>query len=138
MSALTGACGPNLVKCAVTKSLCCRFSGAFYTCGQEGAAWVNRGNKFISNTLKNIGSDLWKHLVGEPRREQGQIGVYLDDQMSDWLVADNRFDGYMRTGIALAGGRRNRALRNQFENCGTMHDEGTVNQSGGSCVVLDK
>ena len=91
-----------------------------------------------SNTLKNIGSDLWKHLVGEPHREQGQIGVYLDDQMSDWIVADNRFDGYIRTGIAIGGGRRNRALRNQFENCGTMHHEGTVNQSGGSCVVLDK
>ena len=29
-------------------------AGAFYTCGQEGTAWINRGNKLINNTFRDI------------------------------------------------------------------------------------
>jgi hypothetical protein len=42
-----------------TISLCgqqCGDCGAFYTCGQAGMAYVNRGNRLVRNTFSNIHS----------------------------------------------------------------------------------
>ena len=51
--------------------------GAFYTCGQGGQAWVNRGNILRNATFRNIGAH----------------AVYLDDMMSGWTIEDSVIDG---------------------------------------------
>jgi hypothetical protein len=43
----------------------CGDCGAFYSCGQQGSAWINRGNILRNGVFKNIGS--WS--------------IYLDDQV---------------------------------------------------------
>ena len=73
--------------------------GAFYTCGQGGQAWVNRGNVLRNATFRNIGAH----------------AVYLDDMMSGWTIEDSVIDG-ADTGIMIGGGRRNRVRNNQFTN----------------------
>jgi hypothetical protein len=39
----------------------CGDCGAFYSCGQQGMAWVNRGNILRNGVFKNIGS--WSMCV---------------------------------------------------------------------------
>jgi hypothetical protein len=80
----------------------CGDCGAFYTCGQAGQAWVNRGNVLKNSRLTNVGS----------------IGVYLDDQMSGWDLTDNYIQG-AKLGFLLGGGRRNRVLRNTLSGVAT-------------------
>jgi len=111
--------------------------GAFYTCGQQGQAWVNRGNKLRSTTFRNIGiTSLDTPYRWAPWWPTGQIGAYFDDQISGWEVSDCEFHG-AKTGIAFAGGRHNVALRNRFYDCATMAHEGTPQQCCGACVMLD-
>ena len=75
----------------------CGDCGAFYSCGQQGTAWVNRGNTLRNGTFTNIGS--WS--------------IYLDDQMSGWTIEDSTINGAVQ-GLLLGGGRRNRVRNNQF------------------------
>ena len=42
----------------------CGDCGAFYSCGQQGMAWVNRGNILRNGVFKNIGS--WSMCVNHP------------------------------------------------------------------------
>jgi hypothetical protein len=77
----------------------CGDCGAFYTCGQQGTAWVNRGNVLRNGTFKNIGS--W--------------AIYLDDQMSGWTIEDSTINGSSK-GLLLGGGRRNHVRNNLFAN----------------------
>jgi hypothetical protein len=54
--------------------------GAFYTCGQQGQAWVNRGNKLRSTVFRNIGII----SLDTPYRwaswwPTGQIGAYFGE-----------------------------------------------------------
>jgi hypothetical protein len=88
--------GNTLDTCAYE---CAPDCGAFYTCGQGGSAWVNRGNVLRNATFKNIGG----------------IGVYLDDMMSGWTIEDSVFSG-AANGIQIGGGRRNRVRNNYFAN----------------------
>lgn len=83
----------------------CGDCGAFYSCGQRGMAWVNRGNILRNGTFKNIGS--WS--------------VYLDDQMSGWTIEDSTISG-AKQGLLLGGGRRNRVRNNHFANVGKAID----------------
>ena len=73
--------------------------GAFYSCGQQGTAWVNRGNVLRNGTFKNIGS--WS--------------IYLDDQLSGWTIEDSTIAGAAK-GLLLGGGRRNRVHNTHFAN----------------------
>ena len=52
-------------------------NGAFYSCGQSGQAWINRGNSVRNNTFENIGN-----LVKCPLGGKLVMSIYLDDQMS--------------------------------------------------------
>eukprot|EP01052_Picozoa_sp_SAG31_P008542 SAG31_NODE_434_length_15737_cov_10.315450_2_plen_217_part_00 len=114
----------------------CQDCGAFYTCGQQGQAWVNRGNKLRSTVFKNIGiTSLDTPYRWAPWWPSGQIGAYFDDQISGWEVSDCEFH-WAKTGIAFAGGRHNMALRNRFFDCATMEHEGTPQQCCGACIVL--
>ena len=55
-------------------------SGAFYTCGQQGAAFVNRGNVLRSNCFRRIYNTAGTGV----QRWDANSAVYLDDQMSGW------------------------------------------------------
>ena len=65
---------------------------------------MNRGNVLKNTRITRVGSN----------------GVYLDDQMSGWLVTDNYIEGAKgaRTGLELGGGRRNKVLRNKLSGFG--------------------
>lgn len=85
-------------------------TGAWYSCGQSGA-WTNRGNVLRNNQFKNIKC----HISG--RTVQGCGGgvnaVYLDDQMSGWLVSNNTFEN-CDVAFVLGGGRSNVFLNNHI------------------------
>ena len=82
-------------------------TGAFYTDGPGGQAWVNRGNVLAHNHFRHIrtaeatpvGHDT--HLI--PSTLQG---VYLDDLISGWAIVNNSFDD-CEVGILMGGGRQN-------------------------------
>jgi hypothetical protein len=80
----------------------CGDCGAFYSCGQQGTGWINRGNVLRNGVFSNIGS--WS--------------VYLDDQMSGWTIEGTTIDG-AANGLLLGGGRRNRVRNNRFANVAT-------------------
>jgi hypothetical protein len=77
----------------------CTDCGAFYTCGEGGNAWVNRGNVVRNTTFL----------------DSGATAIYLDDMMSGWTVLDSVVDG-AAVGIQLGGGRRNLVLNSRFRN----------------------
>jgi parallel beta-helix repeat protein len=91
------------------KSLCFEATdcGALYT----GNSWIVRGNVVRQNTFEDI-YDTEKISLGWPSVQ----GVYLDDQMSGWVVEDNTFIN-CQTGILIGGGRRNNITNNIFTNC---------------------
>ena len=61
---------------------------------------MNRGNRLIRSTFKNIGSQ----------------AVYLDDMISGWEISDSTFINVKGLAFELGGGRRNRVLRNRLRN----------------------
>ena len=52
-------------------------AGAFYTCGQQATAFINRGNTITNNTFKNV-----RNTVGTGVQTASVQAIYLDDQMS--------------------------------------------------------
>lgn len=59
----------------------CDDSGSFYTCGQQGTAFINRGNVLRNNTFRKIRMQSHTNL-GYPSVQ----AIYLDDQMAGWQV----------------------------------------------------
>lgn len=88
-------------------------TGAFYVCGQSGTAFVNRNNTIMNNTFKNI-----RNVVGTGVQSAGVQAIYLDDQMSGWIVERNRFVN-CQIGSFIGGGRRNIVRDNYYEQCDT-------------------
>lgn len=89
-------------------------SGGFYTCGQRGAAFTNRGNALKGNTFLRI-----RNTAGLGVQVASNQAVYLDDQMSGWLVENNTFVD-CQIGLFVGGGRSNRFRGNRFSRCGTV------------------
>mmetsp|Transcript_21371 Transcript_21371/g.40165 ORF Transcript_21371/g.40165 Transcript_21371/m.40165 type:complete len:684 (+) Transcript_21371:212-2263(+) len=90
-------------------------SGGFYTCGQGGFAFVNRGNVLRNNTFLRV-----RNTAGMGVQIASSQAVYLDDQMSDWLITDNTFVD-CEVGTFTGGGRRNIIANNTYINVGTVH-----------------
>lgn len=90
-------------------------SGGFYTCGQGGFAFVNRGNVLRNNTFMRV-----RNTAGMGVQVASSQAVYLDDQMSDWLITDNTFID-CEVGTFTGGGRRNIIENNTYINVGTVH-----------------
>lgn len=63
-------------------------TGGFYTCGQAGSAFVNRGNVLTGNTFARVRNNGSCGCQCEAASNQA---VYLDDQMSGWEVTNNTF-----------------------------------------------
>ena len=72
-------------------------SGGFYTCGQRGAAFTNRGNILRNNTFARI-----RNTAGLVQVAFNQA-VYLDDQMSGWLVVNNTSPTARSASLMVAG-----------------------------------
>ena len=87
---------------------CC---AQFYTCGQEGTAWINRGNKLLSNTFRDIRTTDVTYL-GFPSVQ----AIYLDDQMSGWTIENNTVIN-AQMGIMVGGGHKNIVSNNKFIGC---------------------
>lgn len=89
----------------------CDDSGSFYTCGQQGTAFINRGNVLRNNTFRRIRQED-KTFLGYPSVQ----AIYLDDQMSGWLIEGNTvIDAQM--GIMVGGGRDVVVKGNSFIRC---------------------
>lgn len=86
-------------------------TGAFYSCGQQGTAFVNRGNVLRGNSFLRI-----RNTVGTGVQPPGVQALYLDDQMSGWLIENNSFVD-CQTGALIGGGRRNMVRNNRYERC---------------------
>ena len=97
----------------------CGDCGAFYSCGQQGTGWINRGNILRNGIFNNIGS--WS--------------VYLDDQMSGWTIEDTTING-AANGLLLGGGRRNRVRNNNFANVASaiVLDDRGMNWEHNGCL----
>jgi hypothetical protein len=96
-------------------------SGGFYTCGQRGSAFTNRGNELRGNTFSRV-----RNTRGMGVQIASNQAVYLDDQMSGWLVAGNAFID-CQVGAFVGGGRRNAIVNNSFTRVGTvqyLNDQG--------------
>eukprot|EP00039_Didymoeca_costata_P009071 m.120145 g.120145 ORF g.120145 m.120145 type:complete len:652 (+) comp14348_c0_seq2:16-1971(+) len=91
----------------------CDDTGAFYTCGQDSTAWINRGNVLRNNTFIRIRMTE-KTELGFPSVQ----AIYLDDQMSGWTVEGNTIID-SQVGMLLGGGRDNIVRGNSFQNCDT-------------------
>jgi len=99
--------------------------GAFYT----GRSWIDRGNILRGNIFQDI-YDTEKISLGWPSVQ----AVYLDDQMSGWVIDQNVFQN-CQTGIVVGGGRRNNVTDNHFLNCTlSIHfDNRGMNWQNSSC-----
>ena len=106
-------------------------SGSFYTCGQSKQGWINRGNLFAFNTVKNI-----RNLVPLANGQDVVLnGIYLDDQMSGWNVSFNTFINIDR-GIFVGGGRSNIIYNNyclDVDYCLHLDNRG-MNWESASCA----
>ena len=89
-------------------------SGGFYTCGQRGAAFTNRGNVLRKNVFERI-----FNTAGLGVQVASNQAVYLDDQMSAWLVENNTFID-CQIALFVGGGRRNVFRGNRMVRCGTV------------------
>ena len=102
-------------------------AGGFYSSGQSGTAFTNRGNVLRGNTFTKI----LDHAAGTGVQQASVQAVYLDDQQSGWSVIGNTFsDCHICTFIG--GGRRNRIEGNRFVRCGTaqyFNDQGITDPS---------
>ena len=88
-------------------------TGAFYVCGQQASAFVNRGNSITGSTFRNI-----RNVVGTGVQSAGVQAIYLDDQMSGWSITNNTFLN-CQIGSFIGGGRRNVITGNYYEKCDT-------------------
>ena len=110
-------------------------SGGFYSSGQHGSAFTNRGNTLRGNSFSRI----LNTAAGTGVQQASVQALYLDDQMSAWSVTDNHFTDCHVCSF-IGGGRRNVVANNRFVRCGTVQyfnnqgmagqfDHGTVNCS---------
>jgi len=91
----------------------CSDTGAFYSCGQQGTAWVTRGNVVRGNKFTRV-------RMTEPTSlgYASVQAIYLDDQNSGWTIEDNSFVD-CQTGMFVGGGRDNVVRHNSFAHCDT-------------------
>lgn len=82
-------------------------TGAFYT----GRNWARRGNVARYNTFESIRTRV-PIFLGAPSVQ----AIYLDDQMSGWMIYNNTFID-CQVGMFIGGGRRNEVKYNRFEQC---------------------
>lgn len=102
----------NLMSDCVAESV---DSGAFYSCGQGGNAFINRGNVLVGNTFRNI-----LKRDGSSVITQGSVqAVYLDDQMSGWQILNNTYED-CHVANFIGGGRDVIVTGNNFVRCGTI------------------
>ena len=92
--------------------------GAFYTDGEIGDRgnkgdnfWSGRGSRIINNTFINIRTD-----YPGSKGDLAVQAVYLDDMISGYEVASNRFVN-CSVGSFVGGGRDNFVHDNYYENC---------------------
>lgn len=90
-------------------------SGGFYTCGQRGAAFTNRGNVLRGNTFERV-----RNTAGVGFQIASNQAAYFDDQMSAWLITGNTFID-CQVGTFTGGGRRNLVIGNRYVRVGTVH-----------------
>ena len=86
-------------------------AGAFYSCGQQGTAFVNRGNTIVGNVFRNV-----RNTEGTGVQTAGVSAIYLDDEMSGWNLTNNTFVN-CQTATVIGGGRRNIVANNRYERC---------------------
>jgi hypothetical protein len=92
----------------------CTDCGQFYSCGQDGAGYNQRGNIFRNNRME----DSHKHVFSNGRFGNMQVFTfYLDDTMSGWLVENNTFVD-VDIGVLFNGGRDNVVRGNYYERVG--------------------
>merc|ERR1712216_27506 len=120
-------------------------TGAFYTCGQQASAFVNRGNVLRHSRFSNV-----RNTGGSGVQGVTLQAVYLDDQMSGWHIYNNSFIN-CTTGTFIGGGSFNLIYDNyyemvdtcqHFDNRGMGWQKGACNASapcitggnGGSCM----
>jgi parallel beta-helix repeat protein len=111
----------------------CDDSGAFYTCGQQGTAFINRGNILRNNTFRRVRQED-RTFLGYPSVQ----AIYLDDQMSGWVVEGNTIiDAQM--GIMVGGGRDTIVRNNNFIGCdiGLHIDSRGMGGEKPSCLGAD-
>lgn len=123
----------NIVSDCVTESV---DSGAFYSCGQGGYAFVNRGNVLSNNTFRNIVKKQGSSVV-----TQGSVqAVYLDDQMSGWQILNNTYED-CNVANFIGGGRDNIITGNRFVRIGTiqyLNNQGmTFDKAAAVCTEVD-
>lgn len=110
-------------------------AGAFYSSGQQGTAFVNRGNIIRGNTFTGI----LNHAEGTGVQSASVQAVYLDDQQSGWTVTQNHFvDCHVCSFIG--GGRRNIITGNHFIRCGTvqyLNDQGLTDPSVNGIAMVN-
>jgi hypothetical protein len=90
-------------------------TGAFYTCGQQANAFVNRGNELRHSLFKNI-----RNTEGSGVQGITIQAIYLDDQMSGWHIWNNSFFN-CDTGTFIGGGEHNNFHDNYYQDCDTAH-----------------
>ena len=96
-------------------------SGSFYTCGQSNQGWNNRGNIIRHNTFENI-----RNLVKCPLGGVSVNTIYLDDQMSGYLIENNTFIN-CQNAMFVGGGRRNILMYNycfDVDTCAHLDNRG--------------
>eukprot|EP00466_Bigelowiella_natans_P016053 jgi/Bigna1/135768/aug1.31_g10476 len=89
-------------------------SGGFYTNGLFATAFTNRGNVLRGNTFQRI-----QNTAGTGVQVASNQAVYLDDEISAWLVTNNTFID-CQVGAFIGGGRENCVTHNRFVRCGTV------------------
>jgi hypothetical protein len=102
-------------------------SGGFYSSGQRGTAFTNRGNVLRGSTIMRV-----RNTAGTGFQTASNQGLYLDDQASAWLIEGNTFID-CQVGSFIGGGRENRIIGNRFIRCGTvqyLNDQGRGFDSG--------
>ena len=102
-------------------------AGAFYSSGQQGTAFTNRGNVIRGNNFSKI----LNHAEGTGVQQASVQAVYLDDQQSGWTVTENDFTDCHVCSF-IGGGRQNVVSGNHFTRCGTvlyLNDQGLTDPS---------
>ena len=105
-------------------------SGGFYSSGQRGTAFTNRGNAFRHNYVARV-----RNTAGTGFQSASNQGVYLDDQASAWLIEGNTFVD-CQVGSFIGGGRENRVVGNKYVRCGTVQYLNNQGRNIDSSTVL--
>jgi hypothetical protein len=101
-------------------------AGAFYSCGQSGTGFTNRGNVIRGNVFENVRSQVVHPNLpsclenvstcdGTGFGNPNVNAVYFDDSMSGWSVINNSFANVMN-GVLINGGRDTIVRDNRFDN----------------------